>query len=172
MNIFYVNEDPLKAARDLCDTHVLSQVKESTQMLASVYHLSVADINPPLKNDGTPYKRGYWNHPCQVWVRESRNHWLWLIRHAMGLGDEYFDRYGKRHACCGPLSYMQSRIPHWLPDVPFVAPPQCMPKEYQHSDTLTAYREYYRLGKSHLHKWRLGNKPAWLTQPVDSRLLA
>ena len=36
MNIFYVDQDPVKAAQMMCDKHIINMILESAQMLCSV----------------------------------------------------------------------------------------------------------------------------------------
>ena len=36
MNIFYVDQDPVKAAQMMCDKHIIKMILESAQMLCSV----------------------------------------------------------------------------------------------------------------------------------------
>ena len=35
MNIFYVDQDPVKAAQMMCDKHIIKMILESAQMLCS-----------------------------------------------------------------------------------------------------------------------------------------
>ena len=39
MNIFILNEDPIKAAQDQCDKHVVKMIVESAQMLSTVHRM-------------------------------------------------------------------------------------------------------------------------------------
>ena len=41
-----------------------------------------------------------------------------------------------------------STPPRDMPSLDFVPPPQCMPDEYKHEDTITAYWNYY-IGEKH-----------------------
>lgn len=45
----------------------------------------------------------------------------------------------------------------------FTQPPQCMPDEYKHPNSVIAYRKYYAGEKAHFAKWKNGNVPAWFT---------
>ena len=42
-------------------------------------------------------------------------------------------------------------------------PALAMPEEYQNDDPVTAYREYYRQGKSHLAEFTRRGPPTWWT---------
>jgi len=54
MNIFYINEDPIIAARELADDHIRKMQIESAQMLCTTFwHYG----------HWAPYKRAHYNHP-------------------------------------------------------------------------------------------------------------
>lgn len=47
-------------------------------------------MDAPLTKKGTPRKsgKGYFNHPCAVWVRESKANFEWLVVHALEMFTE------------------------------------------------------------------------------------
>lgn len=98
MNIFAVNPDPIISAQQLCDRHVISQAKETVQMLVSVCDRYGVE-HGVLTTAGTVHRGGYPNHPCTVWAGDARHNAIWLHRHGVALCEEYTRRYGKRHAC-------------------------------------------------------------------------
>jgi len=53
-----------------------------------------------------------------------------------------------------------------LPDQEFEYPPQAMPDEYKREDSIEAYREYYAVGKAHLHHWK--TRHAWKGRRIPS----
>jgi hypothetical protein len=60
---------------------------------------------------------------------------------------------------------MLSSPPKNIPTGSFYLPPPAMPEEYiVKGDTITSYRNYYKLGKSHLANW--GGKNKNRTEPV------
>lgn len=87
MNIFVTNEDPVLAARDLCDKHVRSKMQiEGAIMLAHAFPQEV--LNHPLTpktKTGNPRKsgKGYFNHQCSKWARESKDNFMWLVDHTL-----------------------------------------------------------------------------------------
>ena len=100
MNIFVVDRDPLRAAKQLPDKHVTKMILESAQMLSLVFSEHYWNIGTVSKVDGTPFntKRGaFKNHPCTQWAAESESNCAWLIQHALGLCGEFYRRYGKHH---------------------------------------------------------------------------
>jgi len=97
MNIFVTNEDPVLAARDLCDQHCRSKMQiESAIMLAHAFDQEVLNHkDTPRTKTGKPRKsgRGYYNHQCSVWVRESLSNFNWLVEHALEMFDERMYRW-------------------------------------------------------------------------------
>lgn len=161
MNIFFVDRDPGEAARALCDKHVGKMLVESCQMLASVYHLPDAAAPPPVKLDGEPYRRGYWNHPSQAWVRRSLAHWRWLHAHALALASEHVYRFGTLHGGQLAVGYMAAHPPLWLPDEPFSDPPQCVGDAHRGPRTVAAYRAFYAADKARFARWTRRAPPRW-----------
>ena len=158
MNIFYVDQDPYKAAEYLCDKHVVKLVLESAQIMSTVYNLSYEN-----KPDFT-YRTTHKNHSVVKWARECFENYQWLSRHAVGLLVEYTHRYSKVHAstevitkCC------------WAPDsVPIngemTPPAQAMPEEYRDEDPVVAYRRYYIEDKMKNIdcRWTKRERPHWI----------
>jgi len=136
MNIFYLDENPNKAAKAQYNKHVVKMILESAQMLCTAHH--------HYGNDSVPYKKAHYNHPSTMWVRQNSKHYRWLFHHMLALGDEYTKRYGKKHLsidkCFGPLSFLPPNIPR---DEKFKQPPQCMPDEYKAKCSVEAYWNYY-----------------------------
>lgn len=147
MNIFVVHTDPQVAARMLCDQHVVSQVKETAQMLSTAYHEF---------EQAAPYRATHRNHPCSVWVRESTGNYTWLVQHGLALGAEYFERYGrhknKRHASEAVIRGL-TLPPLGLPYGPLTPFAQAMPEEYRGDDAVEAYRRFYLNDKRRFARW-------------------
>lgn len=162
MNIFFVDRDPIQAARMLADAHIGKMMLESTQMLANAYYLPEALDVPPNKKNGQLYKQSHLNHPCSIWTLSSLNNWAWLIEHAEELSSIYINMKSKFHQCGFAISYMRKRYPMWLPDKSFSNPPLCMPDVYKQKDCVVAYRHYYTIEKFHLHKWTNRPIPQWI----------
>lgn len=102
MNIFAVNQNPLIAARELPDKHIVKMPLESCQMLSIIYSKWYYDWGEVYKADGNPYetkKGAFRNHPCTKWAAENYNNLAWLITHGVHLCTEYNKRYGKIHSC-------------------------------------------------------------------------
>lgn len=157
MNIFYIDRNPIRAAQQHVDRHVCKMPIELAQMLSTAHHRLDGETAP-----GGIYKEAYPNHPCSVWLRETRANYEWAYIHYVGLLNEYTIRYGKHHAS-GRLSLQLSEPPRGIPEGRLTPPAQAMPDQYRAECPLTAYRAYYRHGKAHLHKWKVRKPPEWLT---------
>ena len=146
MNIFYLHEDPRKAAEYQYNKHVVKMILESAQMLCTAPHHYG-------NGDNVPYKKAHYNHPSTIWVRENSLHYDWLYEHMMALGSEYKRRYGRTHMSidkCGHLHEAPADIPH----EPFEQPPQAMPDEYKDDCSLQAYWNYYIGAKRIIANWK------------------
>lgn len=90
MNIFCTNDCPIISAQELCDQHCRSKMQiESAILLQHCFSNDVLLSAPPTKK-GQPRKsgKGYFNHPCAVWVRESKANFEWLVAHTLEMFDE------------------------------------------------------------------------------------
>ena len=64
MNIFYLDNDPAKAASHFYDKHKVKMILESAQMLCTAHH----HYN---NGDYVPYKKAHYNHPSTIWCRQN-----------------------------------------------------------------------------------------------------
>ena len=90
MNIFCTSVDPITSAQELCDQHCRSKMQiESAILLKHCFSNETLKYAPPTKK-GTPRKsgKGYYNHPCSVWTRESKANFEWLVEHALEMFNE------------------------------------------------------------------------------------
>lgn len=177
MNIFYIDESPVQAARWMVDKHVVKMILESAQLLSTAHRvldgMEVVVVNPdtnrkskrwilPDAREGKLYKATHMNHPSAIWCRESIQNYTWLSEHLYALLDEYTYRYDKRHACSS-LAYDLQSPPLNLKKYDRTPMPSAMADEYKISnDPLTNYRNYYKMGKSNLHKWTKRSQPEWI----------
>jgi len=143
MNIFYLHENPYKAAEYQYNQHVVKMILESAQMLCTAHHYYG-------NGDNVPYKAAHINHPSTIWVRENMLHYRWLYNHMLALGLQYTERYGKQHLAIHKCKEACMWAPNGIPTLPFKQPPQAMPDEYKHEDSIIAYWQYYINDKSHI----------------------
>ena len=143
MNIFVLDEDPVKSAQAMDCVRVPKMVTESAQMMASALRRwGATDEQMPLTKSGSPYKGGYHHHPCTIFAGDTRANFKWLAHHAEALLDEYYHRFGKVHACHNPI-YQMSSMSKMIPEGDLMPFAQAMPDEFKHEDAVQAYRAYY-----------------------------
>ena len=145
MNIFYLHECPDKAARLQYNKHVVKMILESAQMLCTAHHC----YGDKYQVENVPYKQAHLNHPSTIWARRSKATYMWLFKHMMGLGYEYWLRYGKQHLSISKCSMFLSKPPVHIQGEEFVQPPQAMPDEYKDPCSIQAYWNYY-IGEKHV----------------------
>ena len=176
MNIFYLHKDPDICAEYHCDKHVLKMIIEYAQLLSTAHRLldgvegrgssksgktQVRVWTLDYKRDTLIYKASHVNHPSNIWVRSSSEHyeWLWKLWHYLCV--EYTNRYGKVHMTWKKLRGELSDMPNNIDkNVGFQEPPQCMPDECKREDTITAYRSFYRAHKREFATWK-NQVPDW-----------
>jgi hypothetical protein len=178
VNIFYVDHDPIIAAQSLVDKHVVKMIVESAQLLSTAHrYLDGREVEGKSKTgrkarrwilddarEPIVYSATHINHPSAAWCRESVENYNWLVEHFFALGSEYTHRYGKVHKCfTTDLSYMLQSPPHSLKEYDWTEMPSAMAEQYIiSSDPIVNYRNYYKLGKANLHKWKNRQPPEWI----------
>jgi hypothetical protein len=142
MNIFYLSEDPVKAASFFYNKHVVKMILESAQLLCTAHLISDGP------NANVPYKATHKNHPSAIWARESVSNYIWLYDHMIALGNEYTRRYGKKHLTILKCSGVLSKAPNNVTKVDLTPMPQCMPDQYKvPGNSVEAYWNYYEAEK-------------------------
>jgi hypothetical protein len=176
MNIFYIDKDPKVCAEQMVDKHVVKMILETAQLLSTAHRIldgiEYVGQSPsgrkarrwrlPDNREDILYSATHINHPSAVWCRQSNNNYNWLYCHFAALLNEYTYRYGKVHKCA-PMALTLRFIPQLIPNGYFTPVHEAMAHEYIISnDSVTNYRNYYRSGKTHLHKWTKRQPPEWL----------
>lgn len=138
MNIFFTSICPVECAAYLDDKRVVKMVLETAQMLSTAIRSTGLEIG---------YKSTHANHQCNVWVRKSRQNFMWLYEHGLALATEYtfrFDKVHKSEKIIKELGQYSSR----LPSVGMTVIPNCAANkdkgiDYKHMDnTYIAYQLY------------------------------
>lgn len=161
MNIFFLDEDPVKAAQAQCDKHVVKMVLESAQIMCSVIGKIVCDFE---NVEQPPYRITHKNHPCVLWAEKSPPNFDWLYLHARALAAEYTYRYGKVHKSETAIDWCgNNRVTKLLSD--FTKPALAMPDAYKDDNPVVAYRRYYNEHKRYVMnmKWTRREPPEWWT---------
>ena len=146
MNIFYLDKDPKLAAIYQYNKHVVKMILESAQMLCTAHHC----YGSTEQKANVPYKQAHLNHPSTIWARQSKSTYMWLYNHMIALGTEYYVRYGKTHLTITKCKEFLATPPKHIQGDEWSQPPQAMPDEYKHKDSIIAYWQYYINGKSHI----------------------
>ena len=177
MNIFYLDKNPVIAARWMVDKHVVKMILESAQLLCTAHRIhdgketlgkSATGRNVkrwllPDAREHVLYSATHINHPSAVWCRQSVMNYNWLADHMFALLYEYTHRYNKEHKVQGELSYMLQSPPFNLKEYDMTKMPSAMADEYKISDDpLVNYRNYYKVGKARMHKWTNRQPPEWI----------
>jgi len=147
MNIFALDNDPIKAAQLHVDKHVVKMPLETAQMLSTIC--------------GYPYRQTHKNHPCTVWARQTKGNYHWLVQLGFALCKEYSLRYSRRHKCKDVIEQLKT-APESIPDGERTPFPQAMPDECKQEDSVLAYREYYKRHKKHIASWKNRDMPEWM----------
>lgn len=181
MNIFVLNNDPYQSAIDQCDKHVVKMILESCQMMCTAHRVMHGEmvigktakgrnvkrwILEDESNNQTFYMATHVNHPCNVWVRESFENYVWLHQHTEGLVSEFHFRNKKSHAC-EPLIKMLEAPPSNIKRNGLTSFALCMPEEYhQTNDPVQSYRDFYyweKYRKLGIADWNKGRAmPNWM----------
>lgn len=165
MNIFILDSDVNKCAQYHLVKHINKMQVELSQLLCAALHQN-PELRPEIKQ--IPYKLTHANHPCTIFTRKSPVHYSYVAGLLYALNVEYQRRYNKTH-----LSFTKMYEAGLVTDVDYVLAnnkfseivndiPKCMPDEYKVESVIESYRNYYRLGKVHLHDWAPANKPDWI----------
>lgn len=156
MNIFVLDNDPIKAAQMHCDKHAVKMVLEVAQMLSTA-HRVLDEVDSDVL-----YKSTHKNHPCSVWARESSGNYEWLYEHFVALCDEYTHRYGKVHMTDTKLRETLKSLPENITPGTMTPFALAMPDDVKTNDAVESYRSYYSVHKSDIATWqKCRPAPAW-----------
>lgn len=168
MNIFYLDNDPVKCAEMHVDRHVCKMVIEYAQLLSTAHrvldgemYLGKTTNNRNIKRWRLPDEREerlmkptMMNHPSAIWVRQSKANYTWLYNMWCELLKEFTYRYGKVHATARLIPDL-ARVPDNCPVGSFTGPTPAMPDDCKvPGNSLQSYHNYYRMNKSHLWSWK------------------
>lgn len=179
MNIFVLDNCPIKSAQLQCDKHVVKMIVESAQMLSTAHRmLDGAEERRPSKSGKTNvkywvlpdarenvlYKAVHMYHPCTVWTCESKANYDWHYKHFVALCDEYTHRYEKIHLTDTLLRDILKLSPKNIPDCPQTefklamgSNPECMFK-----DVVKSYRAFYQTKQERFTMlWSKREIPNW-----------
>lgn len=162
MNIFSVDNDPIKSAIHLNDKHVNKMIIESAQMLSTTHRLYGTSANL--------YKATHIQHPSTIWTRMSKANYNWLYTHFVALLNEYTHRYGRIHKTSFLLKALKNP-PEFMPDIGLTPFALAIPDEYKGDDPVESYRKYYIEKKIQNKTWtnRREELDHWLTKHLEPK---
>ena len=166
MNLFILSLIPTEAAEAYMDKHVYKILLEAVQMLCTAMHVLVPDTTIKDKL----YKQAHLNHPVSIWVRNSRDNFIWTLDLVEALHEEWRFRYNhpetKNHQSYVIAQLLRRHVPR---DELFPCPRAgltpfalAMPDEYKarNGTAVDSYRAYYMSPeKQRIASWKK-NRPA------------
>ena len=177
MNIFYLDNDPVKSAELHCDKHVVKMIIEYAQLMSTAHRVLDGEMyvdktanNRRIKRwcladkhmEEVVYKASHINHPSNIWIRSSDSHYQFVYDMFVALCNEYTHRYGRVHLTEEKLKDILQQLPNNITSADFVDPPQAMPDDVKTSNTVDAYQNYYRVYKKNFAKWTDRMTPAFM----------
>lgn len=166
MNIFAVSEDRKLAVAWLDDKRANKMVVESLQLLSTTVNELEGGHYEGIYKNFNP------NHPCRLWVGQSKGNFAWLLWYTIGLLATRVPiaNHIKAKTVLGNLCKWYQEKGDKLPDLglqPFV---NCAANSEKgvsfkdEPDTVLAYRKYLNVrwaGDKRPPTWRTGLKPDW-----------
>jgi len=177
INIFYLDISPTLAAQYAVDRHVVKMILETCQLLSTAHRVLDGTQTQDKSKTGRKvtryvlndyredilYQATHINHPSSVWCRQNVENYQWLHNHLMALLNEYTYRYGKVHKCMN-VAVALYQVPNNILPGKFTDPTPAMKTEFLiENNSLKSYRNYYKTGKVHLHKYTKRQPPNWMT---------
>ena len=168
MNIFYLSSSPIQAARQHNLVHVNKMLQEYAQLCSTAHRLLDGEscVMPYVNYKGTVVE-GEWylmahdvvedgvvvrnpmckhthaNHPSAKWVRESSQHYNWVVTCGLELCRIWREHKGEDHSYFKRYHYLASS-PVNLQDNGFTEPPFCGDDDLGHLPVTTAYQHQMR----------------------------
>lgn len=154
MNIFFLDRNPIRAARYHCDKHVPKMVLESAQIMCTVLHGMGYEVT---------YRPTHRNHPCTIWAGKSKENFLWLYHLAKHLNEEWQIRFfhSRNHKSFDVIRSLPTPKCTEFKLRGFTYPALAMPDDCKTDDPVESYRNYYRKYKAEMASWSRCPVPDW-----------
>ena len=170
MNLFILDEDPIKAAEYYQDLHVNKIIIEGSQLLAAAYPLErLALEDCPRTQKGTPRVHGHYNHPMSKWVRQNTSNFDWTIKHIWALRNELKHRFGRDHFTESFLKWVDNNQPN-IPKGDQTIHPQCFAVSFPEcivpGNPVKGYHNYYNAAKQEFKFGKKIVKATWTKRNV------
>lgn len=188
MNIFYLDHNPVEAARNHLDKHVVKMILEYAQLLSTAHRVIDGTEKVTVsssgrkkkvwqledKRDSILYAATHINHPSAIWARQSAVNYDYLYALFVSCCDEYTYRYGKVHLTDTKLRDVLREIPKKIPydnkTRIWHGPTPAMPDECKiPGDHLSSYRKYYIDKKAEMAMWTNREPPEWFINGIKEK---
>lgn len=165
MNLFVTSFNPLVAAKNLCNTHIIKMASESATML--LWPLKEIGLTLPNSKNGEEVKLSHKNHPVTIWTATSYENYTWHFLHFTKILKEYKARYKRPHYAEIYWKFINDNKHkltfRYYEMTPFA---RCFSSHKDNllgvSNTISAYRKFYYDDKKTFAKWQnLDNIPFW-----------
>lgn len=182
MNIFILSWNFKECAEYHFDKHVVKMILELAQILSTAHF--IIDEEKANKLRPNIYKKTHQNHPCCKWIVEHLNNYIFTLKLAFALCDEYSFRYCKTHKTEAVLKFLEQNKPnyllvdkeHLISDFQYsligphkvTQPALAMPVNFKvHGDAITSYMLYYHSEKKkHIRSWKKRGAPEWFNEKI------
>ena len=151
------------------DKHVSKMLLEAVQMLCTT--MQVVDPDNDITQKVKLYKISHKNHPVSVWMRASRDNYLWTLHLVEAMHEEWKFRYNhpadKMHKSFVVAQLLREHAPSAdkFPMTGLTPFALAMPEECKRDDPVEAYRVYYQTpDKQKIASWKRREPPAWYQQ--------
>lgn len=178
INIFYLDNDPYECAKLHTNKHVVKMILEYAQLLSTAHRFLDGYLSTGVGKTGRKqtryvlfdnresvlYKSTHINHPSAIWVRKSKENYIWLAHMLLALCTEYTYRYEKIHKVQRDnlCFVLLGNIPKNIGNEGWSEPTPAMPDTYKvNSNSILSYINYYVGAKQHLASWKKREKPDW-----------
>ena len=175
MNIFYLSHKQSRCARWHCDKHVVKMILEYGQLMSTAHRVldgqpfygktknnrNIARWLLPDSREEIVWKASHFNHPSNIWVRQSSDHYKWLHSLWLEMLSEYTYRYSKKHSA-ERMKEVFSQLPKNIPQRGWISDPTpAMPDGYKTSSAIQSYRNFYIGDKKSFASWKNRDTPTW-----------
>lgn len=169
MNMYFLDADPVAAARYHCNAHVSKMPTETAQLLSAVHWRTGYRGPNHVEHGNGPYKDSRSAKPTLGplrWILQSLANYRWAVGFGFALAAEYTRRYGKAHGVVPVLEWLKAHEPD-IPDVgqtPFIT--SDMGQYLVAGDPIESQRRFYVGEKGRFAKWPAGETPEWFVQGI------
>ena len=157
------------------DKHVVKMILEYGQIMSTAHRVldgefyvgrtinnrRIARWMFPDERENKIWKASHSKHPSNLWIRSSKDHYIWLYSLWIELMKEYTYRYDRAHKSEEMKSVLLAP-PKNIPDAGWLCDPTpAMPDVYKVGDSINSYRNFYRGDKRSFANWKKRTVPSW-----------